>query len=78
MSNLPENVAVRAHSKAHKSGAVARIQTLEDGCIGVCAQVPRKFGRCICVSRPQRLNLKGTALKLSTHQKPRTVCQHHP
>eukprot|EP00802_Teleaulax_amphioxeia_P012143 Tamp_12181.p1 GENE.Tamp_12181~~Tamp_12181.p1 ORF type:complete len:282 (+),score=57.58 Tamp_12181:118-963(+) len=38
MSNLPENVAVRAHSKAHKSGAVARIQTLEDGCIGVCAQ----------------------------------------
>ena len=59
MSNLPENVAVRAHSKAHKSGAVARIQTLEDGCIGVCAQVPRKFGRCICVSRPQRLNRSG-------------------
>ena len=38
LSTLPSKVAVRAHCKAHKSGAVAKIQTLEDGCIGLCAQ----------------------------------------
>ena len=38
MRTLPDKVKVRAHCKAHKSGAIAQIQTLEDGCVGVCAQ----------------------------------------
>ena len=39
METLDGNIAVRAHCKAHKSGEVAKIQTEEDGCVGVCAQV---------------------------------------
>jgi 3-hydroxy-D-aspartate aldolase len=38
MQSLPSTVNVRPHSKAHKSGEVALIQTRQDGCIGVCAQ----------------------------------------